>query len=94
VGLLEEHGVKFESFNILEDDDVRQGLKKLSNWPTFPQVVFARVLVTVMVIVCVSVYLCHFPGRYVLYCVCIRVSVCAPARAYSVYTYVSLYPSL
>jgi len=27
----------FSSFDILEDSDVREGLKKYSNWPTFPQ---------------------------------------------------------
>ncbi|KAL3141097.1 hypothetical protein ABBQ38_003453 [Trebouxia sp. C0009 RCD-2024] len=27
----------FETFDILSDDDVRQGLKKMSDWPTFPQ---------------------------------------------------------
>merc|ERR1711916_305210 len=27
----------FNSFNILDDNDVRQGLKAYSNWPTFPQ---------------------------------------------------------
>lgn len=27
----------FGSFDILSDEDVRQGLKKKSNWPTFPQ---------------------------------------------------------
>merc|ERR1711916_381849 len=27
----------FNSFNILTDNDVRQGLKTYSNWPTFPQ---------------------------------------------------------
>ena len=30
-------GVKFGSFNILADEDVRQGLKEYSNWPTYPQ---------------------------------------------------------
>ena len=24
-------------FNILEDEEVRQGIKEYSNWPTFPQ---------------------------------------------------------
>jgi len=38
VQLLHEHGVEFEHFDILEDEEVRQGLKKFSNWPTFPQV--------------------------------------------------------
>ena len=29
--------VKFGSFDILSDNAVREGLKKLSNWPTYPQ---------------------------------------------------------
>ncbi len=29
--------VKFEDFNILEDDELRQGLKIFSEWATFPQ---------------------------------------------------------
>ncbi|CAM9742590.1 unnamed protein product [Scytosiphon promiscuus] len=37
VGLLREENIGFESFDILQDDGVRQGLKKLSNWPTYPQ---------------------------------------------------------
>lgn len=36
-GILKEAGVKYSSFDILEDNEVRQGLKKYSNWPTFPQ---------------------------------------------------------
>ena len=31
------HRVEFGSFDILEDNEVRQGLKKYSNWPTYPQ---------------------------------------------------------
>ena len=27
----------FQTFDILEDDEVRQGLKKMFDWPTFPQ---------------------------------------------------------
>jgi len=38
VALLREHGVNFEHFDILEDEEVRQGLKRFSNWPTYPQV--------------------------------------------------------
>ncbi|KAI8060082.1 thioredoxin-like protein [Gongronella butleri] len=38
VDLLAEHKVKYSSFNILTDEDVRQGLKSYSDWPTFPQV--------------------------------------------------------
>lgn len=39
VALLKEHDVEgYGHFNILEDQEVRQGLKKFSNWPTFPQI--------------------------------------------------------
>ena len=37
VGILRENGVKYGFFNILADDEVRQGLKEYSDWPTFPQ---------------------------------------------------------
>ncbi|KAJ7494809.1 glutaredoxin [Mycena galericulata] len=37
--LLAEQGVPFASFDILGDEDVRQGLKKLNDWPTFPQLI-------------------------------------------------------
>jgi Grx4 family monothiol glutaredoxin len=37
VGILQENGVKFSSFDILTDIKVRAGLKIYSNWPTFPQ---------------------------------------------------------
>ena len=29
--------LKYSTFDILQDDEVRQGLKKFSNWPTYPQ---------------------------------------------------------
>ncbi|KAL9581805.1 MAG: hypothetical protein Q9212_003670 [Teloschistes hypoglaucus] len=37
VGMLREKGVRYGFFNILADEDVRQGLKTFSDWPTFPQ---------------------------------------------------------
>uniref|UniRef100_H2ZDB8 Thioredoxin domain-containing protein n=1 Tax=Ciona savignyi TaxID=51511 RepID=H2ZDB8_CIOSA len=37
VGILEEHKCKFSTFDILQDQAVRQGLKEFSNWPTYPQ---------------------------------------------------------
>ncbi|KAI4156263.1 MAG: hypothetical protein LQ340_000410 [Diploschistes diacapsis] len=37
VGILREHGVRYGFFNILADEDVRQGLKVFADWPTFPQ---------------------------------------------------------
>ncbi|XP_049809977.1 glutaredoxin 3 isoform X1 [Schistocerca nitens] len=37
VGILDKHNAKYKSFNILADEEVRQGLKTFSNWPTYPQ---------------------------------------------------------
>ena len=37
VEILDDSGVPYGSFNILQDDEVRQGLKTYSNWPTYPQ---------------------------------------------------------
>ena len=37
VQVLSREGVKFQSYNILEDQELRQGLKEFSEWPTFPQ---------------------------------------------------------
>ena len=37
VQVLSQTGVPFQSYNILDDMDLRDGLKKFSNWPTFPQ---------------------------------------------------------
>ena len=37
VQVLSHVGVKYQTYNILEDADLRQGLKEYSNWPTFPQ---------------------------------------------------------
>lgn len=38
VEALEEEGISFSHFDILGDEDVRQGLKEISGWPTYPQV--------------------------------------------------------
>jgi len=37
VSVLKSYDVPFETFNILEDDDIRQGIKEYSDWPTVPQ---------------------------------------------------------
>jgi len=37
VALLREEKVAFDSFDILTDEEVRQKLKELSEWPTYPQ---------------------------------------------------------
>ncbi|CAI0407433.1 unnamed protein product [Linum tenue] len=45
VNALKEEGVTFGSFDILSDEEVRQGLKAFSNWPTFPQLYYKGELV-------------------------------------------------
>ena len=30
--------MEFSTFDILTDEEVRQGLKTFSNWPTYPQI--------------------------------------------------------
>lgn len=37
VELLQSNNVQFSSFDILSDQEVREGLKTYSDWPTFPQ---------------------------------------------------------
>lgn len=37
VSVLREKGIRYGFFNILADDEVRQGLKEFAEWPTFPQ---------------------------------------------------------
>ncbi|KAJ2391197.1 glutaredoxin [Coemansia sp. RSA 2611] len=37
VGMLNEHNIKYGYFDILTDEEVRQGLKEYSDWPTYPQ---------------------------------------------------------
>ncbi|MEE2769771.1 MAG: Grx4 family monothiol glutaredoxin [Pseudomonadota bacterium] len=37
VDILSKYDVPFQSYNILLDNELRQGLKDYSQWPTFPQ---------------------------------------------------------
>jgi monothiol glutaredoxin len=37
VGVLKEVGAPFGSYNILADQELREGLKEYSSWPTYPQ---------------------------------------------------------
>ena len=37
VQVLSDLGVKFISVNVLDSDEMREGIKKFSNWPTIPQ---------------------------------------------------------
>ncbi|CAG8525346.1 7614_t:CDS:2, partial [Paraglomus occultum] len=45
VEILNTHNVTFSSFNVLADEEVKQGLKEYSNWPTYPQLYFNGELV-------------------------------------------------
>jgi monothiol glutaredoxin len=38
VQILNILGVPFETVNVLDHDDIRQGIKEYSSWPTIPQV--------------------------------------------------------
>ena len=38
IGILNYFGVKFTSFNVLEDNELREGIKEFSDWPTIPQI--------------------------------------------------------
>ena len=37
VQILSNIGIKFNSINVLDSDEMREGIKKFSNWPTIPQ---------------------------------------------------------
>ncbi len=36
-GALQQLGTEFKDINVLEDDQLRDGIKTYSNWPTIPQ---------------------------------------------------------
>lgn len=37
VGILNHLGITFQDVNVLETNELRQGIKEFSNWPTIPQ---------------------------------------------------------
>lgn len=37
VGVLSHIGVQFRGVNVLEDEEIREGIKVYSDWPTIPQ---------------------------------------------------------
>lgn len=37
VQILDYVGVPYKGINVLEDDELRQGIKEFTNWPTIPQ---------------------------------------------------------
>lgn len=40
VDILKMHGVSFDAYNVLEDEELRSGIKEYSSWPTIPQIFF------------------------------------------------------
>jgi len=38
VQILDHVGVPFKGVNVLESDELRQGIKEYANWPTIPQI--------------------------------------------------------
>lgn len=45
VEMLQNLSVDFKDINILEDEELRQGLKEYSSWPTYPQLYIDKELV-------------------------------------------------
>jgi len=43
--ILRELNVPFESFNVLEDEEIRDGIKTYGNWPTIPQLYHNKELI-------------------------------------------------
>ncbi len=43
--ILQDMGVKFQDVNILEDEEIRSGIKEYGNWPTIPQLYIKKQLV-------------------------------------------------
>lgn len=37
VQILQHSGVQFKDINVLQDPEIREGIKQFSNWPTIPQ---------------------------------------------------------
>ena len=38
IGVLNHVGVKYKTSNVLQDQEIREGIKEFSEWPTIPQV--------------------------------------------------------
>ena len=38
VGILNHFGINYKSYNVLEDLELREGIKVFSDWPTIPQI--------------------------------------------------------
>ena len=44
VNALNKSGEEYDTFDILKDDEIRQGMKVYSDWPTFPQLYYKKEL--------------------------------------------------
>ena len=45
VAILQELGTQFSTVDVLEDEDIRSGIKEYGNWPTIPQLYVNKKLV-------------------------------------------------
>ena len=43
--ILQEIGVPFESVDVMQDEEIRQGIKEYGNWPTIPQLYHNKELI-------------------------------------------------
>lgn len=43
--ILQDLGVPFKDVNVLDDEEIRQGIKDYGNWPTIPQLYINKKLV-------------------------------------------------
>jgi monothiol glutaredoxin len=43
--ILQDIGVKFYDVNVLEDQEIREGIKAYGNWPTIPQLYINKKLI-------------------------------------------------
>lgn len=43
--ILQDLGVPFVDVNVLEDEEIRQGIKEYGNWPTIPQLYIKKQLI-------------------------------------------------
>lgn len=43
--ILQDLGVQFKDVNVLDDEEIRQGIKDYGNWPTIPQLYINKKLV-------------------------------------------------
>ncbi len=43
--ILQDMGIPFKDVNVLEDEEIRQGIKDYGNWPTIPQLYINKKLI-------------------------------------------------